>query len=123
MDGVGPDGSRRADHRGDIEVARRRRGRPDPDDGIGEHRLDAELAAAAQDAHRDLAPVGDEDAPQDHPSSLIRISTVPCSANSAFATQISATVPATPAATEFISFIVSMMPTTVCSPTMLPMST
>ena len=47
----------------------------------------------------------------------------PCAANSAFATQNSATTPATPAGTEFISFIVSTMPITVSAPTWLPTST
>src|SRR5262244_2866415 len=82
-----------------------------------QHGLDAQPPAGADDADRDLAPVGDQHPPQDHRSALIRSSAAPCAANSAFATQNSATTPATPAGTEFISFIVSTMPITVSAPT------
>ena len=70
-----------------------------------------------------LTPVGDEHPPQDHSSALIRSSAAPCATSSAFVTQNSATTPATPAGTEFISFIVSTMPITVSAPTRLPTST
>ena len=71
--GVGDFGG--ADDRRDVEVARRRRRRADADRLVGEphvlrlgvglgmddHRLDAQLAAGALDAQRDLAAVGDQD--------------------------------------------------------------
>jgi len=53
----------------------------------------------------------------------MRSSVVPWAANSAFRRQISATVPSTPALTEFISFMVSTIPTTVSRSTRLPTST
>ena len=53
----------------------------------------------------------------------MRSSVVPWAANSAFPRQISATVPSTPALTEFISFMVSTIPTTVSGSTRLPTST
>ena len=53
----------------------------------------------------------------------MRSSVAPWAANSAFPRQIWATVPSTPAVTEFISFMVSTIPTTVSAPTWLPTST
>jgi hypothetical protein len=66
---------RRRDDRRDVEVAERRRRRPDAHRLVGEphvlrvairfrvhdDRLDAELAARALHAQRDLATVGDQD--------------------------------------------------------------
>ena len=46
-----------------------------------------------------------------------------CSAGWASASRISPTVPRTPAQTEFISFMVSMIATTVSGSTWLPVST
>ena len=48
------------------------------------------------------------------------MSVAPLSANSPFARQISATVPSAPAGTEFISFIVSTIATTVSAATSSP---
>ena len=53
----------------------------------------------------------------------MRSKVAPCAANSAFCTRNSATVPATPACTEFISFMVSTIPITVSALTRLPTST
>src|SRR5262245_23209135 len=113
-------GLRRADADRAIRKARRHRveirfrGR--------EHRVDAELATGTDDARRDLAAIGNEDAPQRH-FSASRISTRCASTSSPFAAQISITVPCAPAYTEFISFMVSTIPTTVSGPTRDPTST
>ncbi len=75
VDGVGAGDLGRGDDGRDVEVALRRRRRPDADGLVGEadgecvavgrgvHRdgLDPHLAAGADDAERDLAAVGDED--------------------------------------------------------------
>src|SRR5258708_19107368 len=75
MDRLGVGHFGRADDRWYVEIARRRRWRPDPDRffghlhelrlgiglGMDHHRADAHLATGALDAKRDLAPVGDQD--------------------------------------------------------------
>jgi hypothetical protein len=129
---VGAGRDRGADHGADVEVAGRRRGRADAHRPVGQprghrvevrlggrqHRLDTQAPAGAQHPHGDLAPVGDQHAAQDHgPSGSMRSSTVSFSANCAFPRQISATVPRTPASTEFISFMVSTMPTMLSAST------
>jgi hypothetical protein len=125
------------DDRLHIEITLGRAHGPDPDCVVGQpgryrvrvgvrdrqHGLDAEPLAGAQHADGDLAAIGDQHPPQDHGSALMRSSVAPCAANSAFCTQNSATVPATPACTEFISFMVSTIPITVSALTWLPTST
>src|SRR5216683_2804336 len=125
MNRVDAGGERGADNRANIEVAFRWPGGPDADGVVGqpgrhriavrvryrEHRLDAEPLTAAHDADGNLAPVGNENSPErsrgpsclarvtsGHPASgSIRIRASSCSANRASGTQISATVPRTPA--------------------------
>src|SRR5437899_12704993 len=124
----GPDGS--LDHRRHVEVTadRDRRVRHPGRDRVRvrprnrQHGLDAEAPAGPDNPDGDLTPVGDEHPPQDHSPALIRRSAAPCATSSAFVTQNSATPPATPAGTEFISFIVSPLPITVSAPTRLPTS-
>src|ERR1700733_6223608 len=139
MDRVDPGRNRGADDSIDVKIAGGWRSRTEADHrvskpgrqavavGVGhpEQGLDAEQPEGAQEGNGDLAPVGDENAAQEchYRSALIRISTVSCSANCALASRISVTVPLTPAVTEFISFIVSMMQTTVSGPTRLPTGT
>src|ERR1700735_5511923 len=139
MDRVDPGRNRGADDSIDVKIAGGWRSRTKADHrvskpgrqavavGVGhrEHGLDAEHPAGEQGAYGVPALVGDEKAAQEchYRSAMIRISTVSCSANSALASRISATVPLTPAVTEFISFIVSMMQTTVSGPTRLPTAT
>ena len=138
MNGVRFRPDRRADNRLDVEIAAARLRRPDADRAVGEpcwhgvevrlrsreHRLDAEVAASTDDADGDLAAVRDQDPPNGHVGGWRnRIRTCPASTSWPSEAQISATVPAAPALTEFISFMTSMMPTTVCSPTSAPMST
>ena len=78
MDAVALGRLGRGDDRGDVEVAPRGRRRPDADGTVGQadvqgllvrgrvdgHGLDAQLVGGADHADRDLAPVGDEDAPE-----------------------------------------------------------
>ena len=75
MDGVGAGRSRRLEDRGDVQIGFRRLRRADLDRLVGEldgerfrvrlavrlHRADAELARRADDAHGDLAAIGNEE--------------------------------------------------------------
>src|SRR5207249_11185241 len=81
MDGLRTRFTRDGEELVDAEVALARRGRPDRVREIRlanvqrravrlrvhGHRLHAELPARADDAHRDLTPVGDQDAPEGRP--------------------------------------------------------
>jgi hypothetical protein len=85
MDRIGIRDLGRGDDRGDVEVALGAGGRADADRlvglaqverigvgrGVDGHGLDAELAAGADHALCDLAPVGDQDAPE-HQSGFTR---------------------------------------------------
>ena len=138
VDGLGAGLLRRADDVRDVEVALAGRRRPDADRLVGEpddrglrvggrvdgHRLDAQLAAGARHAQGDLAAVGDQDLLEHagySPTGSRYISTCSNSTGSPFSTTISATLPPSPAATSFISFIASTMhtvwPISTTSPT------
>jgi hypothetical protein len=116
---------------GNVEIALRGRRRPDAYRLVGERdvlgvavgfgsdddRLDAELAARALDAQRDLAAIGDQDlveqlfgltatwgaALHDHEQRLTNSTACP------FSARIALIVPAASASISFISFIASTM--------------
>ena len=90
---------------------------------VSDDGLDAERPARADDPHRDLAAVGDEDPGQGHPAGSMRNRGWPYSTSSPLDAQTSATVPATPASIEFIIFMTSIRQTTVPAVTALPTST
>ena len=89
--------------------------------GVDRDGLDAQLPACARDPQRDLAAVGDQDLLEHAPSPsavdrrVIRARGTSAPARtrprSPFSTRISATRPPSLAATSFISFIASTMPT------------
>ena len=127
---------RRVDHEIGVEVAVARRRRAEHDRpvrklrckavavciGDADHGLEPERAAGADDAHGDLAPVGDEDAREGHhavsaasASGLTRKSGAPNSTISPSSTQALAIRPLTPARTGVNSFITSIRHTSVAS--------
>ena len=78
-----------------------------------ENGLDPSLAAGADDAHRDLAAVGDEDAADAIAEAVFRrMEHLAGLDELAVRARISTIAAAAAGAIEFISFIVSMMPTT-----------
>jgi len=133
MDRVGARGDGCSNHRFDRQIALRRRRGADDRDLVGHARGQAvavrlrrakdcrhpQPLRRADDAQRDLAAVGDEQAP----NHARRISAAPFATIVAFSARISPIVPAVPALTGFISFMVSMMPMTVSGPTLSPTST
>ena len=139
MHGLGAGAKRRLHDRLHLEITVRRPRRPDADRAIreargergavgrgsGQHRLDAEAAAGADDAQGDLTAVGDEHAADPHAegSRAMRSSTWPNSTSAPSCTQISTMVPRAPARTVFMSFMTSMMPMMVSSATTAPSST
>ena len=134
--GVGDFGG--GDQRLGLQVALGRRRRADADGFVGEldvQRLavgggtdgdgfDAEFAAGADDAQRDLAPVGNEDFIK-HQAALVstRNSTCPNSTGWAFSTRISMTRPRISHSSSFISFMASTMQSTLPGSTLSPMRT
>ena len=145
MDRVHAEGDGRRDDAAAVEVALRRGRLADADRVVGgahrqrvhvglgrdRHRLDAALAACPNDAHCDLAAVGDEHAP-DSPvghrpmtQASGSMTTSGCPSWTAWlsATRIWRTVPRTLAGIEFMSFITSMMQTTLSASTCWPTST
>ncbi len=88
-----------------------------------DHRLEPELLARVHDPQRDLAAIGDEHALDPPHAGSTRNSGSPYSTSSAFSAMTSAIVPDTPAGTEFIIFMTSMMQTIVSGSTRLPSST
>ena len=110
VNGVAPGGERRRDQRGRGKVAALGVGGPDADRlvgdehrtrfaigfAVGDNRFDAELAAGAQDAQRNLAPVGNQHT-LDHafasPSDSTKKSSWPYSTGSPVAQRSLATMP------------------------------
>src|SRR5581483_12109743 len=88
-----------------------------------DHGLDPQLLAGGDDPQRDLAAVGHEHALDPLHAGSTRNSGSPYSTSCEFSAITSATVPDTPAGTEFIIFMTSMMQTIVSGSTRLPTST
>ena len=91
--------------------------------GGPDHGFEAQLLAGVDDPQRDLAAVGDEHTLDPLHAGSTRNSAWPYSTSSAFAGTTSAIVPDTPAVTEFIIFMTSMMHTIVSGSTRAPTST
>src|SRR5688572_801050 len=92
--------------------------------GMHGHRLDAELAAGAQDPERDLAPIGDYDFVEHGLRGYsMTNSGWPNSTGSPFVAMIAVTLPDLSLSIWFIIFIASMMQRTWPSLTSLPIST
>src|SRR3954468_2313198 len=93
--------------------------------GSREHGLDAELAAGAHDAHGDLAAIRHQDAADAQRDSRASTSSSvsPYSTSVPSRARISRTRPRVPARTAFMSFMTSMIPTTVSGSTPAPTST
>ncbi len=137
MDRVRPRAQGGRDDRLGVEVALARPRRPDADDVIGkaggnrihirfrgaENGLDAEVVARAEHAHGDLAAIGDEQAADVHSGRFTRMRISAGFDELLVERSISTISAARPALIAFISFIVSMMPTTVDAPTSPPTST
>src|SRR5258706_7104336 len=149
MDRVGRGDLGGADDRGNMQVALRGRRRPDAPRLVGEahvqrarvglrvhgDRLDAELAARANDAQRDLAAIGDEDLLKHRATLrgkklggkfqafLMRKSFWPNSTAFPFCAKIATIVPECSASISFISFIASMMQSVCPARTTEPTST
>src|SRR5690606_18111286 len=77
--------------------------------GVHHHRLDAELAAGALDAQRDLAAIGDQDFFEHISNQPMTNSGWPYSTGSPFSTRISLMTPALSASISLSSFMASMM--------------
>jgi hypothetical protein len=109
---------------GDIQVGARGFGRPDADGLIGEphmqrvairlrvhrHGFNAEFLAGADDADRDLSPIGDENlAKHRRYSGRMENKASPYSTGLAFSTSLATTTPVTSASISFINFMDSMI--------------
>src|SRR5690606_28556940 len=106
-----------------VQVAFARRRRPDAHGFIGkahvlgiavglgmhDHRLDAEFAAGALDAQRDLAAIGDQDLFKHRCNQPMTNSGWPYSTGSPFSTRISLMTPDLSASISLSSFMASMM--------------
>ena len=144
MQRVAPGRLRRVHHQIGVEIAVACRRRAEHDRAVRERRrqtlavrvgdaddaLEPERAAGADDAHGDLAPVGDEDPREGHhavsaasDSGSTRNSGAPNSTISPSSTQALAMRPLTPARTGVNSFITSIRQTSVASVTCWPTST
>src|SRR5215831_15731907 len=135
MDGITARAASRRDHGVDAQIAVRRAGWADAERAISQlrgqtaavgfgvdgDRLEPEGPAGPDDAHRELAAIGDED--PFHGSGSISTRVWPNSTSAAFSAQMRATRPRRPARTLFISFITSMMQTVSSGSTTLPTST
>jgi hypothetical protein len=129
--GVGARRARRVEDRVDHEVALARLrwadlhgrvGQPDVPGlcvrgAVHRHRGDPEVPRGADDPHRDLPPVGDEQAL--HPAS-ITATAWPASTTSSFSTRNSTRVPAAPAGTWWKDFMTSTRQTVSSAPMVWP---
>src|SRR5579864_7620468 len=84
--------------------------------GIDSDSLKTNVVASPDDADCDFTSIGD----QDFFHAIIRRIFVPNSTGCALSMRISATVPAMPALTSFMTFIASMMQTMLFSSTLSP---
>ena len=135
MDGLGAGDLGGAEDGRHLEVAVGGAGAADADGAVGEgdmeavavgggvdrDGLDAELAAGADDADGNLAAVGDQDAAEHGGySAETRRRGCPNSTTAPFSTRTRRTTPETPALTSFMTFMASMMQTTVAGVTESP---